>query len=223
MSSQSQISATISEATKERLDRFTESHGLKKNFVVEQALLYFMEARRELPDEALVPARLVVEDKAFDRIAELVTSPPAPTKALRELMRGEGRLRSARSPRTTTAAAFRAGSLTSTASSSTTPARTSSSCTWPSPTSRSSRSASSPSPPLQRPPSNGRACRAHAYASGCPPIHCPCCVWPVWASTRGPRVSASARRCFGTCWLSPSSSAIASAASESSPTPSPRP
>jgi hypothetical protein len=31
----------------------------------------------------------VVEDKAFDRIAELVTSPPAPTKPLLELMRGE--------------------------------------------------------------------------------------------------------------------------------------
>lgn len=89
MSAQSQVSATISEATKERLDRFTESHGLKKNFVVEQALLYFMDARRELPDEALVPARLVVEDQAFDRIARLVASPPGPTKALRELMRGE--------------------------------------------------------------------------------------------------------------------------------------
>jgi uncharacterized protein (DUF1778 family) len=90
MGNQSQISASISEATKERLDRFTESHGLKKNFVVEQALLYFMEARRELPDEALVPARLVLEGKAFDRIAELLASPPAPTKALRELMRGQG-------------------------------------------------------------------------------------------------------------------------------------
>ena len=89
MGSQSQISAAISEATKERLDRFTESHGLKKNFVVEQALLYYMEARRELPDEAFVPARLVVEDKAFDRIVEQVEGPPAPTKALRELMRGE--------------------------------------------------------------------------------------------------------------------------------------
>jgi uncharacterized protein (DUF1778 family) len=89
MRSQSQISATISEATKERLDRFTESHGLKKNFVVEQALLYFMDARRELPDEALLPARLVVEDRAFDRIAELMENPPAPAKALRELMRGE--------------------------------------------------------------------------------------------------------------------------------------
>lgn len=49
-----------------------------------------MDARRELPDEALVPARLVVEDKAFHRIAELVTSPPAPTQALRQLMRGQG-------------------------------------------------------------------------------------------------------------------------------------
>jgi uncharacterized protein (DUF1778 family) len=89
MSSQSQISATVSVATKEKLDRFTESHGLKKNFVVEQALLYFMEAWRELPDEALVPARLVVQDKMFDRIVDLIESPPEPTEALRALMRGQ--------------------------------------------------------------------------------------------------------------------------------------
>lgn len=89
MSSQSQISATISEATKERLDRFTESHGLKKNFVVEQALLYFMEARRELPDEALIPTRLVVGEEDFDRIVDSIENPRAPSKALRELMRGD--------------------------------------------------------------------------------------------------------------------------------------
>ncbi len=86
-----QISATVSAATKDKLDRFTESHGLKKNFVVEQALLYFMEARRQLPDEALIPARLVLEDKAFDRVVSALESPPAPTPALRELMRGEDR------------------------------------------------------------------------------------------------------------------------------------
>ena len=91
MSDQSQISATVSVATNERLDRFTESHGLKKNFVVEQALLYFMEARRELPDEAFIPARLVLDDKIFDRVVDLLESPPAPTEALRELMRGQGR------------------------------------------------------------------------------------------------------------------------------------
>ena len=91
MSDQSQISATVSVATKEKLDRFTESHGLKKNFVVEQALLYFMEARRELPDEALIPARLVLEDEAFDRVVGVLESPPSPTESLRALMRGQGR------------------------------------------------------------------------------------------------------------------------------------
>ena len=89
MSGQSQISATVSMATREKLDRFTESHGLKKNYVVEQALLYFMEARRELPEEALVPARLVLEDKAFDRILGLLEAPPGPSGALRELMHGK--------------------------------------------------------------------------------------------------------------------------------------
>lgn len=88
MSVQSQISATISAATRERLDRFTESHGLKKNFVVEQALLFFMDARTELPDEAFIPARLVLEDEAFDRLVAAIGHPAQPTPALRELMRG---------------------------------------------------------------------------------------------------------------------------------------
>jgi len=91
MSDDSQISATVSAATKEKLDRFTERYGLRKNYVVEQALLYFMEARRELPDEALIPVRLVLDDKAFDRIVQRLESPPAPTDALRELMRGQDR------------------------------------------------------------------------------------------------------------------------------------
>jgi uncharacterized protein (DUF1778 family) len=88
--SNAQVSAIISAATKEKLDRFTEELGLKKNFVVEQALLYFMESRRELPDEAFVPTRLVLDDEAFDRFVEHLESSPAPTPALRELMRGKG-------------------------------------------------------------------------------------------------------------------------------------
>jgi uncharacterized protein (DUF1778 family) len=33
----------------------------------------------------------VLDDDAFERIATLLESPPAPTEALRELMRGQGR------------------------------------------------------------------------------------------------------------------------------------
>ena len=89
MSKQSQISATISSAAKEELDKFTESRGLKKSFVIEQALLFFMSARRELPDEAFIPARIVLEGKEFDRILALLEQPPAPTEPLRELLRGK--------------------------------------------------------------------------------------------------------------------------------------
>lgn len=87
--SNAQVSAIISAATKEKLDRFTEELGLKKNFVVEQALLFFMESRRELPDEALIPTRIVLDDAAFDRLVERIEAAPAPTPALRELMRGK--------------------------------------------------------------------------------------------------------------------------------------
>ena len=85
---QTQISATVTAATKKKLDRFTESRGLKKNFVVEQALLFFMEARRELPDEAFLPARILLDDESFDRLITRLEQPPVPTEALKELMRG---------------------------------------------------------------------------------------------------------------------------------------
>ena len=88
MASQTQISAVVSGTTKERLDRFAERHGLKKNYVIEQALLLFMEARRQLPDEAFIPARIELDDDAFDRLAESLGAPASPTDALKELMGG---------------------------------------------------------------------------------------------------------------------------------------
>jgi hypothetical protein len=86
----SQVSATISTTTKEKLDRFTDELGLKKNYVVEQALLYFMESRRELPDEAFIPTRIVLDDDAFKLIVERLRAQPSPTAELKELMRGPG-------------------------------------------------------------------------------------------------------------------------------------
>lgn len=87
MGRQTQISGTISSITKERLERFCESRGLKKNFVVEQALLLFMEARREVPEEAFTPTRIVLEDKSFDHVTDLLTNPPPLNEALRNLTR----------------------------------------------------------------------------------------------------------------------------------------
>lgn len=83
-----QISAHISESTKNALDRFSQNRGLRKAFILEQALLYHFRALEELPDEALLPPRLVLSDKAFDNITKIIENPPPPTSALQELMNG---------------------------------------------------------------------------------------------------------------------------------------
>ncbi len=88
LTSPAQVSVTVSAETKDALDRFTDEHGLKKNFVVEQALLYFMEARRSLPDEAFTPTRVVLGNESFDALVARLGEPAAPTPALVALMRG---------------------------------------------------------------------------------------------------------------------------------------
>ncbi len=80
------MTISVLESTKDKLDGFTRNHGLKKNFVIEQALLWYMSARQELPDEAFLPTRLVLQDDAFDRLVERISESPAPTDALRDLM-----------------------------------------------------------------------------------------------------------------------------------------
>lgn len=87
--SQSQISATVSDTTKELLDRFVRGHGLKKNFVIEQALLYYMEARKQLPDDAFIPGRLILDESTFDEVVRCLESAAHPNEKLRELLRGQ--------------------------------------------------------------------------------------------------------------------------------------
>jgi uncharacterized protein (DUF1778 family) len=87
MDDQSQISATVSAATKEKLDGFAKSRGLNESYVVEQALLYFMAARQNLPNEAIVPVRLVLNDEACDELVDQLERSPTPRAALRKLMR----------------------------------------------------------------------------------------------------------------------------------------
>ena len=88
MKSREQITAWIAATTKEKLDRFAESLGLRKSFIVEQALLLFMQSREELPDEALIPARLLLEDDGFEDLVRRLEEPAPPSAALMKLMRG---------------------------------------------------------------------------------------------------------------------------------------
>lgn len=80
-----QISATISAATRDRLEHYVRARGLKKGFVIEQALLHHLQAVSELPDDVLIPPRLVVGPDVGDRLLERLASNESPNQAMQAL------------------------------------------------------------------------------------------------------------------------------------------
>lgn len=86
---ETQISTYISESTKEHLERYAEAYGVKKGYLVEQALLHHLQALRELPADIVIPPRITVTPKAFEEVASLIKKPRKPTKVLRDLLAGK--------------------------------------------------------------------------------------------------------------------------------------
>lgn len=84
-----QISAYVSEATKQQVERYAEAHGVKKGYLVEEALLHHLQALRELPADIVIPPRVTVTVASFETLVRLVKKPRRPTKALRTLLAGK--------------------------------------------------------------------------------------------------------------------------------------
>jgi len=85
MSTSAQISAFIDVAVKDRMEAYVRETGVTRAHLVEQALLHHLQALEELPSDVVVPARMVLRQESAERVRDLVTRPPEPTEALREL------------------------------------------------------------------------------------------------------------------------------------------
>ncbi|TVQ94206.1 MAG: hypothetical protein EA397_02640 [Deltaproteobacteria bacterium] len=81
-----QISAIVSEETRALLDHATEARGLKKGHVIEEALLHYLHALRELPSDVIIPSRLVLNKASGREVVDLVLHPREPTDAMKALM-----------------------------------------------------------------------------------------------------------------------------------------
>jgi len=86
---ETQISAYISDTTREEVERYAEAHGLKKGSLVEQALLHHLQALRELPQDLVIPPQIRVSRRSFDQVVALSRRSRKPTAALVELMTAE--------------------------------------------------------------------------------------------------------------------------------------
>jgi len=89
MRKETQISAQISEATRELMEKHVRRTGVKKGHLIEQALLHHLQALDELPAEYVVHPRIVVSRKTGEQLLRHADS-AEPTPALRDLMRDDG-------------------------------------------------------------------------------------------------------------------------------------
>ena len=85
---ETQISAYISDATRELVDRYVAAHGVKKGHLLEEALLHHLQALRELPADLILPPRIELTQASFEQVAERLSEPTEPTAAMRDLMAG---------------------------------------------------------------------------------------------------------------------------------------
>ena len=82
---ETQISAQISETTRELMERHVRRAGVKKGHLIEQALLHHLQALDELPAEYIVHPRVVVSRKTGENLVRGKIREPTPE--LRDLMR----------------------------------------------------------------------------------------------------------------------------------------
>ena len=83
------MSSQISPEVKAQVDTLARRRGISKARLIEEALQFHLLALRELPEDVVVPSRLVVSRESMERVAARLAVKEAPTMVLRELMRGE--------------------------------------------------------------------------------------------------------------------------------------
>lgn len=83
---ENQISAYISDETKEQIERYTRAKGVKKNFLIEEALRHHLLALRELPTEFIVHPQVVLSKASGKALLASMRKPPRKIPKLRRLM-----------------------------------------------------------------------------------------------------------------------------------------
>jgi hypothetical protein len=82
----SQISAVVSAETKERLERYAQTFGVKKSHCIETALLHHLNALEQLPSDVVIPPIMVVARQSGSQLLERIANPRPPTAAMKALV-----------------------------------------------------------------------------------------------------------------------------------------
>jgi predicted DNA-binding protein len=87
MTTTTQISAYISEETKAEIEAYVKQRGVKKAYLIEEALQHHLQALREIPEDLIISSRLVLTSEAMAETAKRIAQDDQPTGALKALFR----------------------------------------------------------------------------------------------------------------------------------------
>lgn len=63
-----QVSGYISDESKILFENFSKQSGQKKGFILEQALLHYISAQQELPNDIIIPPSVIVSKEVFANV-----------------------------------------------------------------------------------------------------------------------------------------------------------
>ena len=81
------ISAYISNETNLSVENYVKKSGIKKGFLIEDALLHHLQALKEIPQDVIIPTRIQLSDSSMEQVLDLLEHTPEPTPELIALMR----------------------------------------------------------------------------------------------------------------------------------------
>ncbi len=85
MNSTTQISAIISAETRELLERYVATHGVKKSHLIETAVLHHLNALDSIPADLIIPPIIEVSRTTGNTLLGRIEKPQPPTAAMRAL------------------------------------------------------------------------------------------------------------------------------------------
>ncbi len=81
-----QISAYIEDDIKQKMEDYAFAHGLKKGFLIQNALDYYLNALHEIPSGMMIPSQIRVDTETFEM---LVSDKTEPTPKLKQLLQDD--------------------------------------------------------------------------------------------------------------------------------------
>jgi hypothetical protein len=71
-----QISAYIEDDIKRKMEQYSSAHGLKKAYLIQNALDYYLNALHEIPSSFIVPSHMTVNEDTFNTLLSMEDAEP---------------------------------------------------------------------------------------------------------------------------------------------------